>query len=109
MPSETASGTTNLQAQVLLRANDPIYELALIFGGHRKENKFWEHTLTAVARIPRRRGSRRRCERGVRRQQPAMATLDERVAQRRDSQSVPVDRSTHHDRTVSAVAHQTDG
>jgi histone deacetylase complex regulatory component SIN3 len=34
----------------LLRANDPIYELALIFGGHRKENAFWAHTLTAVAR-----------------------------------------------------------
>jgi hypothetical protein len=46
----TATGTTNLQAQVLLRANDPIYELALIFGGHRKENKFWEHTLTSVSR-----------------------------------------------------------
>jgi len=46
----TASGTTNLQAQVLLRANDPIYEVALTLGGHRKENKFWEHTLTAVAR-----------------------------------------------------------
>jgi hypothetical protein len=45
-----ASGTTNLQAQVLLRANDPIYEVALTLGGHRKENKFWEHTLTAVAR-----------------------------------------------------------
>jgi hypothetical protein len=46
----TPTGTTNLQAQVLLRANDPIYELALIFGGHRKENKFWEQTLTSVSR-----------------------------------------------------------
>jgi hypothetical protein len=46
----TASGSTNLQAQVLLRANDPIYEAALMLGGHRKENKFWEYTLTAVAR-----------------------------------------------------------
>jgi hypothetical protein len=46
----TTAGITELQAQVLLRANDPIYELALIFGGHRKENAFWAHTLTAVAR-----------------------------------------------------------
>ena len=35
---------------MLLRANDPIYELALTFGGHRKENKFWDQTLTSVAR-----------------------------------------------------------
>jgi len=27
-----------------------IYEIALILGGHRKDNKFWEHTLTSVAR-----------------------------------------------------------
>jgi len=45
-----AVGSTQLQAQVLLRANDPLYELALTFGGHRKENAFWAHTLTAVAR-----------------------------------------------------------
>jgi hypothetical protein len=45
-----ASGATNLKAQVLLRANDPVYELALMCGGHRKEDHFWAHTLTAVAR-----------------------------------------------------------
>jgi len=37
------------QAQVLMRANDPVYELALGFGGHQQEDKFWEHTLSAVA------------------------------------------------------------
>jgi hypothetical protein len=43
-------GGTTAQAQVLMRANDPIFELALTFGGHRKEDRFWHHTLTALAR-----------------------------------------------------------
>lgn len=38
------------QAQVLMRASDPIYEMGLAFGGHRKEDKFWEATLNALAR-----------------------------------------------------------
>ena len=37
------------QAQVLMRAQDPIGELGLTFGGHGKENTFWEQTLTALA------------------------------------------------------------
>jgi hypothetical protein len=37
------------QAQVLMRAQDPIGELGLTFGGHVKENKFWEQTLAALA------------------------------------------------------------
>ena len=37
------------QAQVLMRANDPIYELGLRFGGHQQEDAFWEYTLTSVA------------------------------------------------------------
>jgi len=39
---------TIVQAQVLMRANDPIYELGLTFGGHRKEDKFWVATLTSL-------------------------------------------------------------
>jgi hypothetical protein len=42
-------GGASAQAQVLLRANDPLYELALAFGGHRKEDAFWRHTLGALA------------------------------------------------------------
>ncbi|MCA1822822.1 MAG: hypothetical protein ABR520_07340 [Mycobacteriales bacterium] len=42
-------GSTVIQAQVLMRANDPLYELGLALGGHRKEDKFWQHTLGAVA------------------------------------------------------------
>jgi hypothetical protein len=34
-----------VQVQVLLRAGDPLYELALPLGGHRKEDRFWQHTL----------------------------------------------------------------
>jgi hypothetical protein len=45
----TEAGSTFAQAQVLMRANDPIYEMGLRLGGHRQENKFWQHTLRAVA------------------------------------------------------------
>ncbi len=42
-------GCTVAQADVLLRANDPIYEMGLQFGGHKQEDMFWQHTLTALA------------------------------------------------------------
>jgi hypothetical protein len=42
-------GSTVAQAQVLMRANDPIYELGLRFGGHRQEDRFWQSTLQALA------------------------------------------------------------
>ena len=38
--AERAGDTTTVQAQVLMRANDPLYEMAMP-GGHRKEDKFW--------------------------------------------------------------------
>src|SRR5438045_2704266 len=41
--------STIVQAQVLMRANDPMYEIGLRLGGHKQENQFWEHTLKAVA------------------------------------------------------------
>jgi hypothetical protein len=41
--------TTAAQAQILMRANDPMYELGLMFGGHRMEDDFWRQTLTALA------------------------------------------------------------
>ena len=41
--------TVIVQAQVLMRANDPIYELGLRFGGHRQEDRFWQQTLNALA------------------------------------------------------------
>lgn len=41
---------TVAQAQVLMRANDPVFEVGLALGGHRKEDRFWQHTLAALAR-----------------------------------------------------------
>lgn len=38
------------QAQVLMRASDPLYEVGLTMGGHKKEDKFWDATLTALAK-----------------------------------------------------------
>jgi hypothetical protein len=47
--AEEIDGSTVLQSQVLMRANDPLYEAGLIFGGHRKEDEFWHDTLEALA------------------------------------------------------------
>jgi hypothetical protein len=46
--AEREGDTTAVQAQVLMRANDPLYEIAMTLGGHRKEDKFWAATLTAL-------------------------------------------------------------
>lgn len=40
---------TVAQAQLLIRASDPIYELAMGLGLHRQENAFWQRTLRALA------------------------------------------------------------
>jgi hypothetical protein len=40
---------TVAQAQVLMRASDPVYEIGLALVGHRQEDRFWQHTLTALA------------------------------------------------------------
>jgi hypothetical protein len=39
---------TTVQAQILMRANDPLYELAMALGGHRKEDQFWIDTITSL-------------------------------------------------------------
>jgi len=52
---EDKDGNTAAKVHVLLRANDPIFEMGLAMGGHRKENRFWTHTMTALAshfRVP---------------------------------------------------------
>jgi hypothetical protein len=46
--AERSGDTTTVQAQVLMRANDPLYEMAMACGGHRKEDQFWAATLTAL-------------------------------------------------------------
>ena len=45
---EGTEGTV-AQAQVLMRASDPLYEVGLSMGGHRKEDKFWDATLSSLA------------------------------------------------------------
>jgi len=47
---QAKSAATRVQAQILMRSNDPLYELAMSFGGHRKEDQFWRQTLTSLAR-----------------------------------------------------------
>lgn len=40
---------TAAQVQLLIRAQDPLTELGMAFGGHRKEDRIWQHTLQALA------------------------------------------------------------
>ncbi len=40
---------TIAQVQVLIRANDPIYELGFRVGFGKQEDRFWEHTLRSLA------------------------------------------------------------
>jgi len=47
--AERVGDLTAVQAQVLMRSNDPIYEIAMALGGHRKEDQFWTATMTALA------------------------------------------------------------
>ncbi len=42
--------TAYARAQVLMRANDPLFELGLALGGHAREDRFWTHTFTQLAR-----------------------------------------------------------
>ena len=42
-------GCTVAQAQLLVRANDPLYEIAFRLGGSKAEDKFWFHTLESLA------------------------------------------------------------
>ncbi len=44
-----SGGETTAQAQVLMRSQDPLTELGLTLGGHRKEDQFWVATLAGLA------------------------------------------------------------
>jgi hypothetical protein len=43
-------GLTYAQAQVLMRASDPMYELGMTMGGHGKEDEHWQHTLRELSK-----------------------------------------------------------
>jgi hypothetical protein len=42
-------GTTIAQIRLLIRANDPLYELMMAFGGHAMEDATWRRTLRRLA------------------------------------------------------------
>jgi hypothetical protein len=42
-------GGVVVKAEGLIRAQDPVTELGMMLGGHRKEDKHWIHTLEALA------------------------------------------------------------
>ena len=42
-------GTTTAQAHLLIRANDPLYELMMPLGLHKLEDRTWQRTLKNVA------------------------------------------------------------
>jgi hypothetical protein len=44
-----SDGRVVVQAQALERASDPLFEVGLVAGGHRANNRFWEATLRNVA------------------------------------------------------------
>ncbi|HZT96457.1 MAG TPA: hypothetical protein VFB34_06435 [Chloroflexota bacterium] len=48
--SEGGDTCTVAQAQVLMRANDPLYAVGMRFGGHKQEDKIWQWTLTSLAK-----------------------------------------------------------
>ena len=43
------AGTTIAQVEILMRASDPFFELGLPIGGHKREDQFWEGTLSKLA------------------------------------------------------------
>jgi hypothetical protein len=48
--ADEEDGVTVAQVQVLIRANDPLYELAFRMGvAHKTEDDFWKHTLRGLA------------------------------------------------------------
>ena len=47
--SRATDGGVIVQTQALERASDPLFELGLMLGGHRVNNRFWQTTLANVA------------------------------------------------------------
>jgi hypothetical protein len=44
------SDVTVAQSEVLMRASDPIFEVGMVLFGYRREDRFWQQTLTALGR-----------------------------------------------------------
>ncbi len=48
--AQKVDGVTVAQVLVLIRANDPIYELGFRLGASKNEDRFWQNTLASLAR-----------------------------------------------------------
>src|SRR6516225_6069854 len=68
-----------------MRANDPLYEVGMTFGGHCKEDKFWIATLTALG-APRRAGPEGPDQDHLRGPQTPVASRQQHLAQLDDPQ-----------------------
>jgi hypothetical protein len=44
-----ANGVTVAQVQLLMRADDPLFELAMVLFAHRMEDRHWQQTLHKLA------------------------------------------------------------
>lgn len=47
--AERDGAGTTAQVQLLIRSQDPLVEVGMAFGGHRKEDRIWMHTLAQLA------------------------------------------------------------
>lgn len=47
--AQDTDAVTVAQVQLLIRAHDPFVELSMALGGHREEDRMWQHTLRALA------------------------------------------------------------
>ena len=45
----TSGGVPVAQIEAVLRASDPLYEIGMMFFGHRQEDRFWRDTLANLA------------------------------------------------------------
>lgn len=49
--AEETHPTLTARVDIVMRASDPVFELGLPLGGHRREDAFWRDTLTNLARF----------------------------------------------------------
>jgi hypothetical protein len=87
--AERAGEATVIRAHVLMRANDPLYELGMAFGGHRNEDRFWAQTLTALGTYLGVPDPQDRNPEHVRGQPQTVEAREERLAQRDVAQRLP--------------------
>ena len=73
-------GETVAQAQVLMRASDPIFEMGLTLGGHKQEDRFWDADADQRRRALRPRRRRGRHPGRVRGQEAPVVEVAQRLA-----------------------------